>query len=657
VCNHTPLRFDASAGLLPKPNFPFGRDSLVVDGSPGDAKVCESLCRNDVRCDGVVYGEGSCELFAMGAGLAPTLRPAAGVKTVFLRSDPLHGVSRTDVLKGAADAADLVKHKDSSVAIPDVWVRLWCKHDEGVLAEALMRDGLRPNESYSLTLEGPGAGSDLGLAASWAEGMVDGVEVKRSGVPSSGGFLAAKHVVSVRFVARKLCHLEEAIWLEDEAGRRARPKEAKKGGLSGTYASYADGALSVSSFKDYRLWSHGQIVMSGSLLSRDSLSSAPSKESVQRALQLSGVKVSQQGTAFLWEPVSAGSVPVEPKGGDFFLQRLGLPPLGRDSAVAVYAGAHMGDLVPVCRVCSRGEEGSALPAALPPGYQAWFNGPYRELAELSTAPSSQGWQGCAEACNRYSGGLCNAYTFSGEVCRLLSWQKGDDSGVWGGEGTTLVYHRASKGSAPTPPSPPGPPSPPAPGPPGPPSPPSPPGPPGPPGPPPAVGDGLDVGFSAPECLSAFSSADQARVVVAGWPASAVARGSELTLSVSVSGGGEFGEVLLPLYYLPGTLEFLPDKFWNSGSTYRTMTTDRMSDGMVGIMLGGVIRSGETACRLVFRVASSAPPISKPLAIGRHQGASRTRVSLTRRDGGMVLTDGCASMAWFGDATHPELRVA
>lgn len=173
---------------------------------------------------------------------------------------------------------------------------------------------------------------------------------------------------------------------------------------------------------------------------------------------------------------------------------------------------------------------------------------------------------------------------------------------------------------------------------------------------PLIGNGNDAGFASDQCLTDFADVDPPRVVVRGWPSSAVAPGSELSLRVHIAGSDDLSEVLLPLYYLPEVLEFLPEHFSRSSSTRETITTDLMDKGVVGILLTGRMPAGETICTLKFRVTEDSPPnFSQPITIGRHKGDRMSWIAMTRQGGGVVSTQGCSSMAWFEDeTTHPEL---
>jgi hypothetical protein len=660
VCNHTPLRFTGT-GLVSDVNFPSGTGSMVIRESSMDAKMCSSICKDDVRCDGVVYDGDTCELFAMERGRAPTLRPAEGSKTVFIGGALLHAVTRGDVLKAAGDPADMVKLPSKGVqTLQDVWVRVWCRHDNEARVEAMLKDGLKENETYYLTLEGPAANGDTLLTANWTDGMAERIDIKRSG-NTEQGYLKAKFFLKVSFVARRTAHLEEMLWLEDPVGRRTRPHDMEKLGVRGTHASFENNKLRVSAADrgPAANWSHGQLAMRGEVLSQNNYADAPTKESVLSALCLTGVKVTKKGSTFEWEPISPGTIPVNwisANGTDGIIHNLGLPSLGGDSVVVIYTGAHLGDLVPACKVCSRGMEYATIPPVLPRGYQTWVNAPSREILRLSTnRADGSGGYGCAVACNNMEksvdGVSCNAFSFDGENCYLYDWQPNvREDHLWGGEGSTLVYHRGSKPSI---------------------------------APPvidggdlgggddsegtelddsPLIGDDDDVGFSVAECLSKFSELDPPRVVVKGWPTGAMKQGSEITLEVQIAGSEELLEVYLPLYYLPDVIEFLPLQFTHSNLTSKLMTLDLLDKGVAGIMLRGRIPVGTTFCVLVFRIANNAPPSSRPLTVGRHKGIRKAWVTMAKQGGGAVATQSCSSMAGFegGDTTppttHPELAV-
>ncbi|AUF82383.1 hypothetical protein TetV_291 [Tetraselmis virus 1] len=449
ICNSTPLRF-LSTGLV-SDNFPSGTDKMVIRDPMMDAKVCTSICQNDIRCDGVVFSDNTCQMFSLPEDLAPTLRPSKGTRTIFMGKNILENSTRTDVLKSAADPADHVLTPMKNVVyIRDLSMKVWCQFDNEKRSEVAVNDGLAPAKRYCLTLEGAEADGDKMLTVNWVESMVDNVEIKRSG-NSVNGYLKAKFFLKVTFTAKKMAHVQEMIWFEDEMGRRTRPHSHGEG-LSGTYVDLQSGGLSLTINKkpSAKNWSYGQIVMTGEILNSDRKTSLPDESQLLESLKLKGIQVSNKGSSYQWEPISRDTIEVTwMKSNDIVIDKLGFPSLGSHSVIAVYAGNNIGDLALVARICSSGMEHAPTPPPVPRGYQTWINSPSHELVTVGEEPS-QGSYECADACRNFNsdgndGIGCNAFTMDENTCMLHAWTPNKrENSVWGGEGSQVVYHLGEK---------------------------------------------------------------------------------------------------------------------------------------------------------------------------------------------------------------------
>ena len=368
---------------------------------------------------------------------------------MFLGTDPSHDLTRTDVLRAAADPADGFRLKMKNV----VWMknassRVWSQNDSDAVVEVLLNDGLMKNADYAMTLEGPASDSDDMVTVDWDEGSADSVDVRRSGNVVNG-HVKAKFLLKVDFVPRALLHPQEVIWIQDLAGRRAKPDSDAPGALHGTYCRYANGNISVSADKKGRAdrWRCGQIVMSGDVLSRRSQTSLPSASHVLDSIELSGIKVTAKGTSFQWEPVSDTITVSWKSRSKDIIKNLGIPDLGSTSVVVIYAGSHVGDLVPACKICSPGMEYAPLPGAMPMGYSTWVKPSMESMTLVGSAEATDSY-GCSYHCDDFSEGdaTCDSFVYRPDegACEMYSWTpKAREDVVWEGGGSEVVYHRGS----------------------------------------------------------------------------------------------------------------------------------------------------------------------------------------------------------------------
>lgn len=435
-CNGTPIRFKNTG--LKAFNFPTGADGYdkraMIVRKESDAMLCKQLCAMDVRCDAVETTGDTCRMFNVSYGKQPSVVPAKGVDTTFVRFAAASRLTKGQVLREIADPADTGKdYFGGKGPIRDLRTKVWDQYDDRAWIQNLLVDGLHEGHEYTVTLEGPAAETDAMVTVKWDK-SVSTVKIVRQDDGAADGFIPAKNIQYIRFTAPRLGHLRDFVWLEDVNGMRStQTGERPVGGKPrGTVTTFEGGVIDVRQASPLKAseMSHGSIVF---YLASNENTVLPSAGEVMEALQLSGVFVVRTGLRFSWKPIAD----VGWKGdGRSVIKGLKFPELGEGSSVAIFAGPGVKGIVPVSRIESKG--GGVAVRAPPEGYDVWYDGGSNAGDVLSVVESDFPTVGrCAIACD--GAPACTAFRVTPSGCDVLKASKPVDR--WSPSVGGVVYAR------------------------------------------------------------------------------------------------------------------------------------------------------------------------------------------------------------------------
>lgn len=419
------------------PNVP---DTIRSD----NIETCKGYCRTNAACEGVVFSNDTCRLFTTKPKHKQKgmIQSDPNVKTVFIRRKHDQSmVKLKDVFGNIGKSSPIIDSVESEGRSA---LRLWDTYGPGHYSETMAKDGLKPEVTYTITLQLAKADNDAKLKVMWKPDIVRDVAIKGVKYTPGDMFFKASTFNRLTFKSNKIVLPENAIWLERENGltipyHRFFPAPA----LQGTRVEVKNNGIDVSIVNrpPALTFCYGCVYISHSSKDIDVMT-------VVECIHLSGISVKRSGNGFKWWPTATEKdVKWKSSNNDKVLVKLTVPVFKGKYHVVLYAGGSEDSMTPICRVCDKSSIDDPIPKTPPSSYDLWNIDTSKETDNLvDTYPDVKTTRECATHCDTFVKG-CNAFELNEEECRLYSLdEKSLEDRRWREEGAMLYHRNFNKGS-------------------------------------------------------------------------------------------------------------------------------------------------------------------------------------------------------------------